>query len=74
MYIIAGANRMLGNIPESNKILEQIIYGSKDAQGAILWFINKAKDMRYEEIESTDGSEEDNYEKEEDSDGEISYE
>lgn len=74
MYIIAGANRMLGNIPESNKILEQIIYGSKDAQGAILWFINKAKDMRYEEIESTDGSEEDNYENEEDSDGEISYE
>lgn len=67
MYILAGANRILGNIPESNKFLEQIIYGSAGAQGAILWFVNQAREMRHddsitetdagesEEIEETDG-------------------
>lgn len=48
MYILAGANRMLGNIEESNKFLEQIIYGSQGAQGILLWFVNQAREMRQE--------------------------
>lgn len=48
MYILAGSNRMLGRIEESNFFLEQIIYGSKNAQGVILWFVNQAREMRHE--------------------------
>lgn len=48
MYILAGANRLLGNIDHSNKFLEQIIYGSSGAQGIILWFVNQAREMRHE--------------------------
>lgn len=48
MYILAGANRLLGNIEESNRFLSQIIMGGKGAQGIILWFVNQAKDMRHE--------------------------
>lgn len=48
MYILAGANRLLGKIDESNKFLEQIIYGSSGAQGIILWFVNQAREMRQE--------------------------
>lgn len=48
MYILAGANRLLGNIEASNKFLEQIIYGSQSAQGIILWFVNQAREMRHE--------------------------
>ncbi|NLI76211.1 MAG: DUF2225 domain-containing protein [Candidatus Riflebacteria bacterium] len=46
MYILAGANRLLGNIDESNKFLEQIIYGGGSAQGVMLWFVKQARDMR----------------------------
>ena len=52
MYILAGANRLLGNIRESNKYLEQIIYGSSGAQGIILWFVNQARDMRQEDADA----------------------
>ncbi len=48
MYILAGANRLLGNLEQSNKYLEQIIYGSQSAQGIILWFVNQAREMRHE--------------------------
>jgi uncharacterized protein (DUF2225 family) len=48
MYILAGANRLLGKIDESNRFLEQIIYGSQSAQGIILWFVNQAREMRQE--------------------------
>jgi uncharacterized protein (DUF2225 family) len=48
MYILAGANRLMGNISDSNKFLEQIIYGSQNAQGIILWFVNQAREMRQE--------------------------
>lgn len=48
MYILAGANRLLGKIDDSNKFLEQIIYGSQSAQGIILWFVNQASEMRQE--------------------------
>lgn len=48
MYILAGSNRLLGNIEESNKFLEQIIYGSQGAQGILLWFVNQAREMRQE--------------------------
>ena len=48
MYILAGANRLLGKFDESNKYLEQIIYGSQSAQGIILWFVNQAREMRHE--------------------------
>ncbi len=48
MYILAGAHRILGNISESNHYLEQIIYGSQNAQGIILWFVNQAREMRQE--------------------------
>jgi hypothetical protein len=34
---------------ESNKYLEQIIYGSQNAQGIILWFVNQAREMRQDE-------------------------
>jgi len=46
MYILAGAHRLLGNIDDSNKFLEQIIFGASGAQGIILWFVNQARDMR----------------------------
>lgn len=52
MYILAGANRLLGDIKESNKYLEQIIYGSSGAQGIILWFVNQAREMRQEDADS----------------------
>ena len=60
MYILAGANRLLGNIQESNKFLEQIIYGANGAQGVILWFVNQAREMRHEDSanKQTDVSEE----------------
>ncbi|HNX74595.1 MAG TPA: DUF2225 domain-containing protein [Candidatus Rifleibacterium sp.] len=48
MYILAGANRLMGDIEHSNKFLEQIIYGSQSAQGIILWFVNQAREMRHE--------------------------
>lgn len=48
MYILAGANRLLGKVEESNRFLSQIITGGKGAQGIILWFVNQAKDMRHE--------------------------
>jgi uncharacterized protein (DUF2225 family) len=50
MYILAGANRMMGNTEESDKFLEQIIYGAQNAQGIILWFVNQAREMRHEVI------------------------
>lgn len=53
MYILAGANRLLGKIEESNKFLEQIIYGSSGAQGIILWFVNQAREMRQETSQSS---------------------
>jgi len=47
MFILAGANRILGNIAESNKFLEQIMFGAgADAQGQVLWFITQAKEIR----------------------------
>ncbi len=46
MYILAGAHRLLGNIDESNKFLEQIIYGGGSAQGVMLWFVKQAREMR----------------------------
>lgn len=49
MYILAGANRLIGNIDASNKFLEQIIYGASGAQGVILWFVNQAREMRHDE-------------------------
>ncbi|MGM0601142.1 MAG: hypothetical protein ACQETH_15135, partial [Candidatus Rifleibacteriota bacterium] len=49
MYILAGAYRLLGKMELSNKYLEQIIYGSQNAQGAILWFVNQAREMRQDE-------------------------
>ncbi len=49
MYILAGAHRFLGNIPDSNKFLEQIIYGAANAQGIMLWFVQQAKEMRHAE-------------------------
>lgn len=50
MYILGGANRLLGNIQESDKFLEQIMFGgSSGAQGIILWFIQQAKDLRQSE-------------------------
>ena len=48
MYILAGANRLIGKLDESNRFLEQIIYGSQSAQGIILWFVNQAREMRQE--------------------------
>ncbi len=50
MYILAGANRLLGNIAASNKFLEQIIFGSSGAQGIMLWFVNQAREMRQESV------------------------
>lgn len=59
MYILAGAHRLLGNIPQSNKFLEQIIYGSAGAQGIILWFANQAREMRHDEsVEEVEEEEE----------------
>lgn len=49
MYILAGVYRLLGKMEESNKYLEQIIYGSQNAQGIILWFVNQAREMRQDE-------------------------
>lgn len=49
MYILAGANRLLGKMEESNKYLEQVIYGSQNASGIILWFVNQAREMRQDE-------------------------
>ncbi|GAB4281142.1 MAG: hypothetical protein Kow0029_26120 [Candidatus Rifleibacteriota bacterium] len=49
MYILAGIYKLLGKIEESNKYLEQIIYGSQNAQGIILWFVNQAREMRQDE-------------------------
>jgi uncharacterized protein (DUF2225 family) len=49
MYILAGAYRLLGKMEQSNKYLEQIIYGSQSAQGIILWFVNQAREMRQDE-------------------------
>ncbi|MBF0501232.1 MAG: DUF2225 domain-containing protein [Candidatus Riflebacteria bacterium] len=49
LYILAGAHRLLGNLEDSNKCLEQIIYGNSGAQGIILWFVNQARDMRSED-------------------------
>ncbi|MDN5278198.1 MAG: uncharacterized protein PWR01_2163 [Clostridiales bacterium] len=49
MYILAGAYRLLGKMEESNKYLEQIIYGSQNASGIILWFVNQAREMRQDE-------------------------
>jgi uncharacterized protein (DUF2225 family) len=49
MYILAGVYKLLGKIEESNKYLEQIIYGSQNAQGIILWFVNQAREMRQDE-------------------------
>jgi len=47
LYILAGANRLLGNSAECNKYLEQILFGaSSSATGIILWFIQQARDMR----------------------------
>jgi len=46
MYILAGTNRLLGNIEDSNRFLEQIFYGNSNAQGIILWFVNQAREMR----------------------------
>jgi uncharacterized protein (DUF2225 family) len=49
MYILAGAYRLLDKMELSNKYLEQIIYGSQNAQGVILWFVNQAREMRQDE-------------------------
>lgn len=49
MYILAGVYRLLDKMEESNKYLEQIIYGSQNAQGIILWFVNQAREMRQDE-------------------------
>lgn len=49
MFILAGAFRRLGKKEQSNKYLEQIIYGSQNAQGVILWFVNKARELRQDE-------------------------
>ncbi len=48
MYILAGANKILGDFAESNKYLEQIIYGagSNSPSGIVLWFVNQAREMR----------------------------
>jgi len=48
MYILAGANRLLGRIEDSNKFLEQLIFGGQGAQGPILWFVKQAREMRHE--------------------------
>ena len=71
MYILAGANRLLGNIQESNKFLEQIIYGANGAQGVILWFVNQAREMRHEDsvdrqTDASDETEGEDYDGEED--------
>jgi uncharacterized protein (DUF2225 family) len=47
MFILAGAHRLLGNIAESDKFLEQIIFGSANAQGIMLWFVQQARDMKF---------------------------
>lgn len=46
MYILAGAHRILGNDKESNKFLEQIIYGANNPSGIVAWFVNQAREMR----------------------------
>ncbi|MBP7634394.1 DUF2225 domain-containing protein [Candidatus Ozemobacteraceae bacterium] len=46
MYILAGANRIVGNLEISNKFIEQLLFGSSGAQGVMLWFTNQARDMR----------------------------
>lgn len=46
MYILAGANRILGNMDVSNKFIEQLLFGSTGAQGIMLWFVKQARDMR----------------------------
>ena len=50
MYILAGIHRLVGNIAESDKFLEQIIYGSSSAQGVILWFVKQAREMRQDAL------------------------
>lgn len=52
MYILAGANRLLGRIEDSNKFLEQLIFGGQGAQGPILWFVKQAREMRHETTSS----------------------
>ncbi|MBR4328575.1 MAG: DUF2225 domain-containing protein, partial [Candidatus Riflebacteria bacterium] len=71
MYILAGANRLLGNIQESNNLLEQILYCANGAQGVILWFVNQAREMRHEEsvnrqTDASDETEVEEYDGEED--------
>lgn len=46
MYILAGAHRILEEVEDSNKYLEQIIYGGSGAQGICLWFVQQARDLR----------------------------
>ncbi len=57
MYILAGAYRLLNQPEESNKFLEQIIFGSANAQGIILWFVKQARDMRHADMPSQGGTE-----------------
>lgn len=64
MYILAGAFRILDKIEQSNKYLEQIIYGSQNAQGIILWFVNQAREMRQEDTKPAISQEDPDAEKE----------
>lgn len=53
MYILAGAFKLLDKVEQSNKYLEQIIYGSQDAKGIMLWFVKQAKEFRQESVKLT---------------------
>lgn len=48
MYVLAGVHYLLGEVEQTNKYLEQIIYGSQNAHGIMLWFVNQAKELRLE--------------------------
>ena len=50
MYILAGCYRILSELDESNRFLEQIIYGGAAAQGIVLWFVTQARDLRQSEV------------------------
>lgn len=49
LYILAGIHRILGNTQESDKFLEQIMFGGSGATGIVLWFVQEAKNMRMNE-------------------------
>ena len=73
MYILAGAHKILGNIADSNKYLEQIIYGagSNSPSGIVLWFVNQAREMRLNKqtqsgVYEGENDEEEEYEGEDD--------